>query len=597
MFGKKKKEKEVKEDAVSLESSAANETAAETVETESSATESEAAEAVATENEAEAAAATENESNSKNNKEKNGNPYVERTCTKCNVAFQENDDVIVCAKCGGMYHKQCWDDNNGCVTENCKGKISKKRSYIASSGNQKPAKNEEKALIAESPKNPYSGQICSHCNVAFGDTDEVTVCSKCGTALHKQCWSDHGGCTTPGCDGSPESAAMIYPDIPKPKKKKSKIYHILMIYGGLLIAACITVAILFWLKILCIHEWQPATCTQPEICAKCDKERNVPLGHDWLDATCTEPQTCSRCGAAEGQALGHEWVDADCLNPKTCERCGETVGDPLGHDWKNADCTHPKTCKRCGEETGSPLGHNWRAATCTKPKTCKRCNKTTGTAKGHSWKPATLTAPKTCSVCGKTEGSALNYSYIGEYTVEVDEDSTLLLRDRMSLDSSTVASIPNNTKIDIWDCGSSDYYYAEYNGKYGYVRSAYVVREKVYNGNFKEGYFGNIGIYVQPISIKNDGGYVTVEVLVRNAYSSSTDFYLESNVGPGASKSNFINGSTGGYYLGSASGILSGYESRYVTFSTYIDSSFDPNKYKNLAVYTSNYGYFWWQSN
>lgn len=55
------------------------------------------------------------------------------------------------------------------------------------------------------------------------------------------------------------------------------------------------------------HDWQPATCTQPETCSKCEKTRGEALGHTWVAATCTEPKTCSVCGATSGTALGHEY--------------------------------------------------------------------------------------------------------------------------------------------------------------------------------------------------------------------------------------------------------------------------------------------------
>ena len=113
------------------------------------------------------------------------------------------------------------------------------------------------------------------------------------------------------------------------------------------------------------HDWQPATCTEPETCRICGRIQGEPLGHEWDDATCTEPKVCSRCGVTEGEALGHEWEDATCTAPKTCGRCGETQGDPLGHDvtvWvtdKEASCTEKGsrsgTCNRCGQAVTEEL--------------------------------------------------------------------------------------------------------------------------------------------------------------------------------------------------------------------------------------------------
>jgi len=30
-------------------------------------------------------------------------------------------------------------------------------------------------------------------------------CNQCHTIHHEECWSEHGGCTTPGCQGAPQS--------------------------------------------------------------------------------------------------------------------------------------------------------------------------------------------------------------------------------------------------------------------------------------------------------------------------------------------------------------------------------------------------------
>lgn len=59
------------------------------------------------------------------------------------------------------------------------------------------------------------------------------------------------------------------------------------------------------------HDWQPATCTIPETCAKCEKTRGEPVGHIWKDATCTKPKYCEKCGEEEGDPAPHvsgDWI-------------------------------------------------------------------------------------------------------------------------------------------------------------------------------------------------------------------------------------------------------------------------------------------------
>lgn len=74
------------------------------------------------------------------------------------------------------------------------------------------------------------------------------------------------------------------------------------------------------------HEWQPATCTEPETCSKCGETQGEPLGHDWEAATCAAPKTCKVCGATEGSPRDHVWAEATFTSPKTCSLCGATEG-------------------------------------------------------------------------------------------------------------------------------------------------------------------------------------------------------------------------------------------------------------------------------
>lgn len=83
------------------------------------------------------------------------------------------------------------------------------------------------------------------------------------------------------------------------------------------------------------------------------------LSHEWEEATCTAPQTCAKCGKTEGEALGHTWTDATCTEDAVCTVCGEKGTSALGHtigDWeiqteatKNSDGEQVKKCAICGE--------------------------------------------------------------------------------------------------------------------------------------------------------------------------------------------------------------------------------------------------------
>ena len=134
--------------------------------------------------------------------------------------------------------------------------------------------------------------------------------------------------------------------------------------------------------------------------------------HQWNDATCTEPETCSVCGETRGEALGHRWKSGGCTEPEICVRCGETNGEAPGHDWQPATCTAPETCAVCGETRGETAGHSWQPATCTAPETCAVCGETQGEALGHDAAPADYWSASVCTRCGEELAPALTPDFV-----------------------------------------------------------------------------------------------------------------------------------------------------------------------------------------
>ena len=106
-------------------------------------------------------------------------------------------------------------------------------------------------------------------------------------------------------------------------------------------------------SVLCPHEWEAATCTQPKTCLLCSETTGFALGHtfgQWettKKATCSEEgqkaATCTRCGERFTQAIsktshtGGEWtVEKDYsisstgtvtpgLETQKCTVCGEQI--------------------------------------------------------------------------------------------------------------------------------------------------------------------------------------------------------------------------------------------------------------------------------
>lgn len=143
--------------------------------------------------------------------------------------------------------------------------------------------------------------ICAYCETE--NLDESITCVCCG---HEKAVKVHEPVT----------------NISTKEKKKQRPSTIIVVVA--------TVIFLFSGFFL-FHIWNPATCTQPETCALCGKERAPALGHKWKSATCTEPQKCSVCGAVGSPALGHNWRDATYDEPKTCMRCGLKSGEVKGY--------------------------------------------------------------------------------------------------------------------------------------------------------------------------------------------------------------------------------------------------------------------------
>ena len=44
---------------------------------------------------------------------------------------------------------------------------------------------------------------CAHCGFPIRDPAESVTCEACRAVLHRSCWAERGGCTTPGCAAAP----------------------------------------------------------------------------------------------------------------------------------------------------------------------------------------------------------------------------------------------------------------------------------------------------------------------------------------------------------------------------------------------------------
>ncbi|HEY3396693.1 MAG TPA: RING finger protein [Armatimonadota bacterium] len=52
------------------------------------------------------------------------------------------------------------------------------------------------------------GKLCPYCRFPIKAGEAVRICPSCGEPHHLECWNENGGCTTYGCQSSPQMAAQ-----------------------------------------------------------------------------------------------------------------------------------------------------------------------------------------------------------------------------------------------------------------------------------------------------------------------------------------------------------------------------------------------------
>ena len=57
--------------------------------------------------------------NKSSEKRKIMNETVSKKCLICNQEIKNSDETKTCVSCGTIYHKACWEENNGCAIEGC----------------------------------------------------------------------------------------------------------------------------------------------------------------------------------------------------------------------------------------------------------------------------------------------------------------------------------------------------------------------------------------------------------------------------------------------------------------------------------------------
>ena len=160
-----------------------------------------------------------------------------------------------------------------------------------------------------------------------------------------------------------------------------------------------------------------ATCTEDQVCTKCDKVLVEKHHTPGSEATCTEDQVCTKCDEVLVEKHHVPGAEATCTEDQVCTKCDDVLVEKH-HTIKvtngyAAGCTTDgltdgEICDVCDEvllaqEVIPSLGHTPGAeATCTTDQVCTRCNEVLVEKHHTPGAEATCTTDQKCTVCNVT---------------------------------------------------------------------------------------------------------------------------------------------------------------------------------------------------
>ena len=100
--------------------------------------------------------------------------FFGKPCPVCSRTFREEDDVVVCPKCGAPYHRECFQEKGKCVFPDLH------RNHQSWQEMQNDA--------AEPASEEENGTVCPRCGTS--NPDHAIVCKNCGAFLAKGIGSD-----------------------------------------------------------------------------------------------------------------------------------------------------------------------------------------------------------------------------------------------------------------------------------------------------------------------------------------------------------------------------------------------------------------------
>ncbi len=118
---------------------------------------------------------------------------------------------------------------------------------------------------------------------------------------------------------------------------------------------------------ICEHSFTEPDCVTAAVCEKCGFVNGIPKGHMLREYDCVTGGKCTVCHEdVEPSKTLHNYTPATCTEPMTCTRCNAVSGKANGHKWIQATCYEPRKCKVCHIEEGRPLGHSTDIGRCSR---------------------------------------------------------------------------------------------------------------------------------------------------------------------------------------------------------------------------------------
>lgn len=93
--------------------------------------------------------------------------FTKKSCPVCSIRFKEDDDIVVCPKCGAPYHRDCYDIKGKCIFP----ELHKNKETWHS--------DDEEPETEETPESVFI--ICRHCG--HRNSKDNIVCEQCGDFL------------------------------------------------------------------------------------------------------------------------------------------------------------------------------------------------------------------------------------------------------------------------------------------------------------------------------------------------------------------------------------------------------------------------------